>query len=95
MPDEDEDMLDAERARETKSRNEETFPSSVVEALIAGEKPVRVYREQRGRTTALLAENFGVSQSHIEEIEEGKIQCQAATMEAVALALGVDLDDLV
>ncbi|MCV9965677.1 helix-turn-helix transcriptional regulator [Pararhizobium sp. BT-229] len=91
----DEDMLDVARAREIKSRGEETFPSSVVEALIAGENPVRVYRQHRGLTTAQLAEKSGVSQSHIEEMEDGKIQGQVASMEAVALALGVDLDDLV
>jgi DNA-binding XRE family transcriptional regulator len=66
-----------------------------VERLIAGESPVRVWRERQGlnqRELAVLAE---ISQSHLAEIETRAKNGSVETLRRLARALKVDLDTLV
>jgi DNA-binding XRE family transcriptional regulator len=90
-----EDLVDVARAREIKAAGEESFPSEVVNALLAGENAVRVFRKHRGLTMAQLGEKAGVSQPYIAGLESGKREGTVATLKALAAALGVDLEDLV
>lgn len=72
----------------------ETIPASVVNALIEGQNPVRVWRRHRGLTLAALAEAAGLSQAYVAQIESGARTGRAETLRKLALALSVDLEDL-
>lgn len=92
-----EDLLDMADARAAKARidaGEETWPADVVNALIAGENPVRVFRKHRGWTMAKLAEKTGLSQPYLSEIETGKKAGSIEALKAIAGVLMLSLDDL-
>ncbi|MEO5375450.1 MAG: helix-turn-helix domain-containing protein [Alphaproteobacteria bacterium] len=91
------DMLEdaAATAAYHASRDEETFPSSVVDRVLAGENPIRVYREHRGQTLTDLAKTIGIPKGYLSEIETGKKTGPADLLKRIAEALGVDLDDIV
>jgi len=63
--------------------------------LIAGETPLRVWRELRGITQAELAQTAGVGRVRIVNMEKGARGGSIATMKKLADALGVTIDDLV
>ncbi|MGI9437854.1 MAG: helix-turn-helix transcriptional regulator [Geminicoccaceae bacterium] len=71
------------------------FPSEVVNRLIEGESPVRVYREYRGLTQKALAKKVGVDSNYLSRIERGTRTGSVAFLRKVANALEVKLDDLV
>lgn len=73
---------------------EEMLPAAFVDRLIAGENPLRVWREHRGLTCSALAEKAGVVQSYISEIETGKKDGSLKTMKKLADALNVSIDDI-
>ena len=98
MPEADyEDLLDIAEARAAKARidaGEETWPESVVKALVDGENAVRVFRKHRGMTIAELAAKTGLSQPYVSEIETGKKAGSFDALKAIAAALMISLDDL-
>src|SRR5690606_38258038 len=52
---------------------EPVFPKEVADRLVAGENPVRVFREWRGFTQTYLADfKLGIGQSHLSDIETGR-----------------------
>ncbi|MCB9942813.1 MAG: helix-turn-helix transcriptional regulator [Geminicoccaceae bacterium] len=73
---------------------EELIPSDHVNRLLNGENSLRVYRDLRGMTQAVLAEKAGVSRVTVAEIETGRKQGSIATLRALAGVLEVALDDL-
>ncbi|MBI5162438.1 MAG: helix-turn-helix transcriptional regulator [Magnetospirillum sp.] len=73
----------------------ETFPEEVVHRLVAGENPLRVFREYRGLSLRGLAECAGLSAAYLSDIETGKRDGTIETMKKIAAALGLDLDDIV
>lgn len=83
------------QAAETRGVTPDALPDSLVERLLAGEHPVRIWRDHRGLTLAQLAERANVGTSYISEIETSKKPGSAQTLKALARALQVDLDDLV
>jgi transcriptional regulator with XRE-family HTH domain len=74
---------------------EELLPVGLVDRLIAGEHPVRVWREYRGMTLQQLADACGVTNPAISQVEQGRRQPSLALLRAMARALRVGLDDLV
>jgi transcriptional regulator with XRE-family HTH domain len=67
--------------------------------MIAGMKSeptnrIRCYREAKGWTQPELAEAAGVSVSMVSMLETGKSRGSADTLRAVAVALGITLDDM-
>jgi DNA-binding XRE family transcriptional regulator len=90
------DALDADRILARVARGEdELVPAEVVERLLQGEPPLRVWREHRGWTQQQLASAAGVTQSMVTMIETGRRKGQADTLKRLAAALRIDLDDLV
>lgn len=81
------------RAREAAGETE-MIPAEIVNRLLAGENPVRVWRSHRGLTVTELAEKAGVAQPYLSQIETGKRDGTLETMRRIAAALGVTLDDL-
>jgi len=72
----------------------ETVPSAVVDRLLAGEPPIRVWREHRGMTVQGLARAAEVSAPYVSQIESGKRRPTVAVLKRIAASLAVDLDDL-
>lgn len=77
-----------------RTRGEETVPIDVVDRLLANENPLKVWREHRGMTLTELADKAGIGKGYLSQIERGTRQGPVATMQKLAGALNVDLDDL-
>lgn len=73
----------------------ESFPAEVVDRLLAGRNPIRVYRDHRGMTQGALAAAAGLHPVYLSQIETGKRTGSARTLAAIAEALGVTVDDLI
>ena len=80
---------------ELTSHSDEIVPAKMVEAILAGKNPVRIWRKHRGLSQVELVELAGISQAYLAQIENGKREGTLATYKAIADALSVDLDDLV
>ena len=80
---------------EAKAEGGEFFPAEVVDRLLAGESPIRVYRTYRGMTQKQLAEAAGINPVYLSQIETGKRAGSLRTLTAMATALGVQAGDLV
>jgi DNA-binding XRE family transcriptional regulator len=97
--DEAEDEIDARDLRlariEDALRGEDLIPAEMVKRLLAGEPPVRVWREHRGLSLRELARRAEVSAPLLSEIERGQKDGSISTLARLARVLGVDLDDLV
>lgn len=72
-----------------------TIPAPVVDRLLAGESPVRVWREHRGMTARKLAELVSVTPAHVSRLESGKGEPSVPLLRKLAKALDVDIDLLV
>lgn len=94
-----EDAADAETARRIQAGiangSEELVPAELVDRIIDGENPTRVWREYRGMSQEDLAKAAEVSRPAISQIETGKTEPTLATAARIARALTVDIDDLV
>ena len=77
------------------SGDEELIPSAVVDRLLAGEAPLRVWREFRELTQVALARASGVNRVQIVEIEAGRSTGSVHTLSKLATTLAVDVDDLI
>lgn len=90
---------DVEAVREFRRKlaagEEEMIPAEIVNRILAGENPVRVWRDHRRLTSKALAEKAGIAQGYLSQIETGKREGTIDTMKKVAAALGITLEDLV
>jgi DNA-binding XRE family transcriptional regulator len=77
-----------------RTRDQESVPATVVDRLLAGESPVKVWREYRGLTLAALAQKAELGKSYLSQIENRRRSGTVATMKKLATVLQVDLDDL-
>jgi DNA-binding Xre family transcriptional regulator len=71
------------------------IPIEFVDRMLAGENPVRVWRQFRGLKVKELAEAAGIAANYLSLIETGKRDGTVKVMKALAEALGVDIDDIV
>jgi DNA-binding XRE family transcriptional regulator len=96
--DEYEALVDAAAAHDVLARiaagEEELVPADVVDRLLEGGHPVRVWRDHRGMTGRALAQAAGISPAYLSEIEHGRKAPSLATLRRLADVLNVDLDDL-
>lgn len=74
---------------------EERVPAGYARRMIAGESPLRVWRELRGLTQAALGQTARVNRVQIADIEAGRKRGSIETVKRLAAALGVAVDDLV
>ena len=95
----EEDFADIRAALVVEARigsgEEELIPADVVDRLIDGEPPVRVWRELRNLTQADLSRASGVNRVQIVEIEAGRSTGSVHTLRKLADALGVAVDDII
>ena len=66
----------------------------LVMRLMAGEHPVRIWREQRGLSPQALADKAGVGRSYLVEIEAHKKPGSVSAYRRLAKALSVTVDTL-
>jgi ribosome-binding protein aMBF1 (putative translation factor) len=74
---------------------EELIPSDVVEKLVSGQSPIKVWRQYRGLSQAQLAKEIGVSQAYVAQLETRQRQGKPTVLKNIADALGVIVDDLI
>jgi len=74
--------------------SDELVPSEAVVRLIAGESPLRVWRELRGFNQSSLARASGVNRVYLADIETGRKRGSIEALRKLALALQVTIDDL-
>lgn len=71
-----EDAADALQIREAEARvaagEDEYVPVELTQRLMAGEVPVRVWRQHRGLSARALAARAGISAAYLSQIETGK-----------------------
>ncbi|HYU13444.1 MAG TPA: helix-turn-helix transcriptional regulator [Stellaceae bacterium] len=92
-----EEMLEdaAATAAYHSSRDQERVPIELVDRLLAGENPVKVWREHRGLSQRDLAARAGLNFAYLSQVETGSRNGSIQTVKKLAEALGVDLDDLI
>jgi DNA-binding XRE family transcriptional regulator len=91
----DAEMLADVRAYDAaNAKKEETFAAEVAQRLVAGESPIRVFREQSGLTQEELARAAKIARPYLAEIEAGKKQGSVAVLKSIARALKLELDDI-
>ena len=77
-----------------RAKVEVTVPAEVANRIFAGENPIRVYRDWRGKTARSVAMAAGISAGHLSDIEAGRRQASTGLRARLADALGVSPDDL-
>lgn len=90
-----EDLEDVRAYDAAKAKAQEHVPAALVDRILAGERPIKVWREYRGLTQQQLADATRLSKPYISQIESGAREPTVATVKALATALAVDIDDLV
>lgn len=88
------DVLAAAAAEKRRLDGEEYLPAAMVDRMLAGESPLRVWRTHRGTTLAALGTAAGVSVGFLSDIELGKRRGKPGLWRKLAEALGVSADDI-
>ena len=71
------------------------MPAEVVDRLLAGEAPLRVWRQLRGVTATQVAAAAQITPAHISKIESGKGDPSVALLKKLTRVLRVDMEALV
>lgn len=90
-----EDFREARAISAAIAGGEETYPHEFVKRLSSDENPLKVWREYRGLTLAVLAKTCGVSTPALSQIENGKRTPSAELLLKLAKALHCDMEDLI
>jgi DNA-binding XRE family transcriptional regulator len=72
-----------------------SYTGAEAKRLLAGESPVRIWREKRGMTQRVLAAAAAIPAGYLSEIESGKKPGSVAAYCALAKTLAVPMEDLV
>ena len=86
--------VDAYLARRAEGKDD-GLPIELYDRLLAGEHPVRIWREQRKLALSALAAKAGMARAYLSEIENRKKPGSVAALQRLAKTLDVSLDDLV
>ena len=73
---------------------EEYLPAAMVDRLLAGDSPLRLWRRHRGLKIRELAAATKTSESYLSQIETGKRAGSLKAMRAYAAVLRVTIDDI-
>lgn len=71
---------------------EELFPVDILDRVLNGESPIRIFREYRKMSVSKLAEMCGLTQPAISHYESGVRQPSKETFEKIAHSLSVDAE---
>lgn len=91
-----EDLEDALRVRDVEARSDprNRLPVELVERMVLGEHPVRIWREYRGLGLNALANAAKIPSSYLSDIENRKKPGSVMAYGRLASALGVTIDDV-
>jgi DNA-binding XRE family transcriptional regulator len=89
-----EDKMDAADVLAYREAREESFPESLVDALVNGDHPIKAYRNYRQLTQQELADRIGKSKPYIAKLEAGERTGTIDVLARIAEVLEVDLDQL-
>jgi DNA-binding XRE family transcriptional regulator len=89
------DALAAAAAEQRREGGEEYLPSAMVDRLLAGESPLRVWRSFRGVTQRNLSAAAGISHNFLSNLEAGKRRGAPDIWRKLAGALNVTVDDII
>ncbi len=87
-----EDRTDTAAVRAFLKAPSETFPDTLVAAILDGAHPIKVFREHRALTQAQLAAAIGTSSVYISQIERGERRAGRKLLLKLSKALGVERD---
>jgi DNA-binding XRE family transcriptional regulator len=73
-------------------RGEEAFPITLLDAIEAGQNPIKALREYRGIKQTQLANMVNISPAYLSQLENGMREGSIKIMKAIAVALNVPLD---
>lgn len=94
LEDEDDARTVAEFHEAYTAGREFLVPDEIMRRELAGESPVKLWREHRVLTQQELANRAGISKPYLSQIETGKRQGTVETLSAIARSLDVPLDAL-
>ncbi|NKB59389.1 MAG: helix-turn-helix domain-containing protein [Alphaproteobacteria bacterium] len=75
--------------------SEGPIPLDVLERLLDGEHPLKVFRRHRALTQKQLADLTGLNATYLSQIETRKRRGSTRVYRRLATALGVDIGDLI
>ena len=58
------------RATETRAPTKDALPVELMERLLVGESPIRIWRKHRGMTQEALSKSIGVAQGFVSGVKE-------------------------
>jgi DNA-binding XRE family transcriptional regulator len=90
-----EDKIDAADVLAYREAEEETFPEEVLNELLDGANPIKVYRKYRGMTQTELAQVIDMSLPYIAKLEAGDRMGRVDVLIKIAEVLRVDLDQII
>lgn len=90
----DEEALAAEMRRLRQEDRGEALPSELFRRILAGESAIRVWREHRNLTLETLADRIAIAPDVLSRVEEKPADASVDLLRAIALELGVSLDEL-
>ena len=73
----------------------ERIPAEIVNRILDGEHPIKVWREFNGMTQEMLARKTGISKAYISQLERRKRLGRADVLKSIAAALNLAVDDLI
>jgi len=88
------DVAEYDRGK-SEMEGDESVPGTVVDRILDGESPLRVWREHRGLTLEQLADKADSSKSYLSQIEAGQKTGSIDLFRKLARALDVSLDELI
>ena len=89
------DGLAADRADERRRSGEEYVPAELVNRILNGESPLRVWREYRGLTQVKLALAVGLkTATHVSDLETAKRAGSGRLWSKLARVLNVQIEDI-
>jgi DNA-binding XRE family transcriptional regulator len=90
-----EDIRDFDEIRAAIDRGEqELIPAEVVNAILDGKTPIKVWREFRNLTQQQLSDRVGISKPYLSQLETGKRTGTTEVLAAIAKALDVSLEQV-
>jgi ribosome-binding protein aMBF1 (putative translation factor) len=87
-----EDRSDAAAVRAFLRDPQEMFPDAVVNAILDGAHPIKVFREYRGVSQAALASEVGSSAVYISQLERGVRRASRKLRATLGAALKVEAE---
>ena len=76
------------------SGDDELIPEHIANRLLAGENPIRVWRDYRNITQIQLAKQLEISAGYLSQLETGQRTGTADLFARLAQALHIDIEDL-